>query len=996
MFPLSQKSVFVKAGPVSMLKKVFPIITFSLVFVTIVTNLFAQSRSSQLDREAWVDSVFNTMGRDQKLGQLFMVAAYSNKDSNHANFIEKLIRDNAIGGLIFMQGGPLRQARLNNRFQAAAKVPLMISIDGEWGLNMRLDSTIAFPKQMTLGAIQDEQRIYKMGAEIGRQCKRIGIHVNFAPVIDINSNANNPVIGYRSFGEEKKKVTAYGTAYMRGLQDNRVLACAKHFPGHGDTDTDSHMALPAVNHSRKRLDSVELYPFKKLIKDSVASVLVAHMFIPSLDTIKRASTLSRAIVTDLLKVKLGFKGLIFTDALNMKGVSKFFKPGEVDLLALKAGNDVLLFSEDVPTAIFAIKRALADGSLDSNQVYGSVKKILSAKYWAGLSNYKPVELANLYEDLNNGMAKALRQELYEKAITLVKNSDKILPIRELNKEGYASLCINIVNDNVFQPTLSKYACFDHYLTTYNAKSIDYDTLINKLSRKSTVIVSLNGLAAKPVNNNNYGISDNVFRLISALQQRTNVIVVVFGTAYSLKHFDLVKTLICAYEDNYTVHKAVAAAIFGAAKFEGKLPVSVSPKLCEGTGELTVSLKRLRYTSVPEMEKMDSRILNKIDTVALKSIFNKATPGCQILVVRNGNVIFERNYGNLKYDKTEPVTSETIYDVASVTKVAATLQGLMKLYDEGLFHTDSLAITYLPELKKSNKKSLLIQEILLHQAGLPAFVEYWKRTLDSSGHPSEKFYCNESDNNFNYEVAPGLYAGKFLRDSLWKWTIQSNMPAFKEPCPPYRYSDVGFIMMNKTIERISGLPENEFMAPMYESLGMYNTGFNPLNRFPINRIAPTEVDNYFRHREIRGTVHDQGAAMFGGVAGHAGLFSTANDLAILFQMNLQDGEYGGQQYYNSGVVTEFARRHFTDSRRGLGWDKPVVYGSEGPTSNYCSLKTFGHTGFTGTCVWADPKYNLIYIFLSNRTYPNADNKKLVSQNVRTKIQDIIYESMTDRK
>ena len=873
---------------------------FKKLFIVIFCNLLTISAYSQgtwqvsrLSQQDWVDSVFKSMDLDRKLGQLFMVAAYSNKDSAHIREIQKLIVEHHLGGVIFMQGGPMRQARLNNYYQSISKVPLLVSIDGEWGLAMRLDSTIAFPKQMTMGALRDNKYIYEMGVEVGRQCKRLGIHVNFAPSVDINSNPANPVIGFRSFGEEKKNVSNKASSYMRGMQSQHMLGCAKHFPGHGDTGTDSHHSLPVVNHSRRRMDTMELYPFKKLIKDSVAGVMVAHMKVPAYDTVRnRATTLAPEVVTGLLKNELGFTGLVFTDALNMRGVTQYYKPGEVDLLALQAGNDVLLFSEDVPTATLEIKKAFAEGRLDSNNVFASVKKILAWKYWAGLNQYKPVELINLTEDLNNAKAKTIRQTLYEQSLTLVRNKQKVLPILALDSIQYGSVALNMPKDNAFQSTLTRYACFDNYALNFNNSTASYDSAIAKLSACKLVVIALGGYSAKPVNN--YGMSDNAFRLISALHQRTKIVLVLFGTPYAIKYFEDIQTIIAAYEDNYTTNRAAAIALFGGAKFEGKLPVSVSKRICEGTGENTVYLKRLKYTDLPEMEGMSAKILSKIDTIAMRAIFSKAMPGCQIMVVRNGNVIYDKNFGYLAYDKFEKVSTETIYDVASVTKVSSTLQAVMRLYDEGRLDITQTASFYLPELKGTNKENMIIQEILIHQAGLPAFLEYWKHTLDSTRKPSAVYYSHMKDSLFRNQVSKDLYAKDDLRDSLWKWTIACAMPHHKEDCPPYRYSDVGFIIMNHIVERITGMPQDVFMQSYLNGLGMYNSGFNPLRRFPEARIAPTEVDNYFRHATIRGTVHDQGASMFGGVSGHAGLFSTANDLAKLYQMNLQDGEYCGKK------------------------------------------------------------------------------------------------------
>ena len=450
-------------------KNIVKRLSFIAVALVTIATLSSSSTSnfSPLQKQTpaydWVEKTFNSLTAEQKIGQLFMLATYSNKGESHAQEIEKMITQYGIGGLIFMQGGPYREAKYCNRYQAKSKVPLLISMDAEWGLGMRLDSVISYPRQMTLGAIQDNSYIEKMGEQIAKECKRLGIHVNFAPVVDVNVNPKNPVIGTRSFGEDKYNVAKKGIAYMKGLQGQHVLANAKHFPGHGDTDKDSHKALPVINHDINRLREIEFYPFEQLIKDSLASMMIAHLNIPALDSSKNsATTLSKNVVTDLLKKEMGFKGLIFTDALNMRGVADYNDPGEVDLKALLAGNDVLLFPQNIPLAVKKIQGAINDHKISQKEVDRRVKKILYAKYWAGLNEYKPIETKNLAKDLNSPDGYALRFKLYEKAITIAKNDDNLLPIRVLDTNTFASISIGEKKNNTFQKYLSKYTKFNHY------------------------------------------------------------------------------------------------------------------------------------------------------------------------------------------------------------------------------------------------------------------------------------------------------------------------------------------------------------------------------------------------------------------------------------------------------------------------------------------------------------------------------------------------------
>ncbi|HSI90968.1 MAG TPA: glycoside hydrolase family 3 N-terminal domain-containing protein, partial [Adhaeribacter sp.] len=631
----------------------------------------------------WVDSVFNSMSTDQRLGQLFMIAAFSNKDEASYKKIDQLVRDYHIGGLMFLQGTPYKQAVLTNRYQRLAKVPLLISMDAEWGLNMRLDSSMHFAKQMTLGAIDDEKYIYLMGKEIALKMKRLGVHISFSPDVDVNVNPANPVIGNRSFGESKEQVAKRGVAYLKGLQDNGIIAVAKHFPGHGDTDVDSHHALPIINADLKRLNEVELYPFRKTFEAGVMGVMVAHLYMPKIDSsANTATTLSKILVTDILKKQMGYKGLVFTDALNMKGVSSFYKPGEVDVMALLAGNDVLLFSEDVPTAVARIKDAIVAGRITQEEIDLRIKKILRAKYFAGLNKYKAIPLQNLRDEIDKPLSAVVQQALFEQAITVVKNQDNLLPFRMLDTTSFASVTIGIPADNAFSRTLDYYAPFSKYniQDRFAADSV-FLKLFPRLQDHDVIVVSVHGVNNTPVKD--YGIGEGTRNFIKALQQnpKQKVVVAVMGNAYSLKYFEGSKWLICGYEDNVISQAVVPQVLFGAIPAKGVLPVTASTEYKAGTGLKTPAMNRLRY-DVPESVGMDSRTLKGIDNIALEAIAYAATPGCQVLVVKDGTVVFNKAYGHFTYDKSQKVTTHTLYDIASVTKVDSTLQAIMFLKDQG--------------------------------------------------------------------------------------------------------------------------------------------------------------------------------------------------------------------------------------------------------------------------------------------------------------------------
>ena len=943
------------------------------------------AKSDTLAQEAWVDSVFNALTPDQRLGQLFMVAAYSNRDETHYQEIDKLVTDYNIGGLIFFQGGPVRQARLTNRYQAQAKVPLSLAMDAEWGLGMRLDSTISFPKQMTLGAIADNKWIYEMGQEVARQFHSLDMHINFAPVVDVNVNAQNPVIGYRSFGENKFLVSEKGIAYMKGMQDLRIMANAKHFPGHGDTDTDSHYDLPVINHDTQRMTDVELFPFKQLMKDSLMSVMVAHLQIPAYDNRPNTpTTLSNKVVTDLLKNDLQFDGLAFTDAMNMQGVAKYYEPGEADVKALQAGNDVILFPLDVPKAIVQVKKALKKGTLDQASLDERVKKILRSKFWFGLNRYQPIVTENLHQRLNNSYAQMLNRILYQKAITVVDNSDELLPIIKLDSTRFASLTFGGKESSIFRRSLTRYAKFDHF------EASEDGNLLDSLAQYDVVVVGYQGITNSP--KNQHKVKDEEVEWIKQLQARTKVIVVAFGNAYSLRYFEGVKNIICTYEDNDITQDLTPQIIFGALQAEGVLPVSAGDTFKAGTGIKTLTASRLSY-GLPEEVGLRSEKLDLIDEVMHEAIKGRSTPGGHVLVARKGKVVFNKSYGYLTYDSLRPVNDYTLYDLASITKVAATTQVLMHLQEKGYIDMNETIGKYLVELRDTDKEFLVLRDILTHQSGLKAYYPFWRKTFEK-GEPIEGFYHDSPDGGYDNPVSPNFYSIETMADSVWQWIVEIDLRRLPrgEKEYDYLYSDMGYYFFFKLAERMLGQPVEEFLqANIYGPLGLQKIGYLPLERLEAENIAPTEADERFRNRLLQGSVHDEGAAMVGGVAGHAGLFSTANDLAILMQMNLQSGEYGGKRYFEPNTLPQFTYQQYETNRRGMGWDKPVVGLDEGPTSRYASSSTFGHTGFTGTATWVDPENELLYIFFANRIHPDATNTKLMRTNVRTRIQDLIYES-----
>jgi beta-N-acetylhexosaminidase len=982
---MSNKTIFHKAF--------LPI--FILFFAITLMACFQNHETTyNPEMEAWVDSVFQTMSQDEKIGQLFSIRAHSNLDEIHHLEVEHLVRTYKVGGLCFFQGNPTKEAMLTNRYQRLARIPLMISLDAEWGLAMRLDNAMNFPKQMTLGAIQDDTLIYEMGKEIAYQCKRIGVQVNFAPVVDVNNNPGNPVIGMRSFGENKENVARKGILYMKGLQDMGVMANAKHFPGHGDTDKDSHYTLPVINHGETRLNELELYPFKQLIKNGLQSMMVAHLRIPAYDnTPNRPTTLSPRVVTEVLQNDLQFEGLIFTDALGMKGVADYFPQGEMSVMALLAGNDVLLLPDDLATAFYAVKNALKNARLKWEDIDKKVKKILRGKYFAGLHQYKAVELKNLHQDIHSPKAKVLQEKLYLHALTLVKNQANLIPFQQLDTLTFASVALGTTAKNEFQNMLDNYADFQHFQVPNLSYPYLYNTVLAAASKKKVVIVALNGMNEKPYEG--FAINNLQKNLIKQLALKTKVIVVVFGSPYSLKYFEGVEHLICAYENNPITERLVPQAIFGAYPFLGKLPITASNNMLIGTGIQTQSLQKLSY-GIPESVGLRSDTLLLVDKMIHKALADQVIPGSQVLIARKGKIVWQKNYGFHDYTKKTPVSAQTIYDIASITKVAGTLQAIAWLYEQGRLDLDKKLSDYFEDLKGTDKEHITVKDLLLHQTGLTPYIPYWEQTLLANKALNPAYYSRTKSEKYPLEVSKGIYSIATMEDTLWKWNVASKLaekPAGQTDFK-YEYSDLNFYFLKKLSEKLLEEKIDVFLEKtFYKPLGMQHTLYNPLQKkVNLGWIPPTEKDTYFRQTTVQGTVHDQGAAMLGGVAGHAGLFSNAKDLAMLLQMYLNQGIYAGKRFLKPETIELFTQKQSNENHRGLGWDKRNPLDGNSYTPEAISLKSFGHSGFTGCVVWADPEQELIFIFLSNRVHPSVDNTKLISEHIRKKIGNLVYKAL----
>lgn len=931
----------------------------------------------------WVDSTYQSMSLDQKVGQLFVVAAYSNKDAGHENFINFLVKEEHIGGLIFMQDNAVKQIALTNRYQKSAKVPLLMAMDAEWDLSMRLKNTNKFPWAMTMGALPNDELVYQVGKKIAEHAKRMGVHMNYGPVVDVNTNPKNPIIGNRSFGSDIENVAHKGIAYMRGMQDQYVLASAKHFPGHGDTDTDSHKALPTVSHTKERLDKIDLYPFRKLIEAGVGSIMVAHLNVPSLEPDPRyPSSLSKRIVTGLLKEELGFKGLIITDALNMKGVTQAFGPGEVDLRAFVAGNDILLFSQAVKIGKAKIKSALASGRISKGRLEESVKKILNAKYFVGLDEVVELSALHLYQDLNDEGSKALTQKIFEEAITVVKNENKILPIKDLRGKRFAYVPLEGASHDTFYTYLKKYVAIDKvHLTSL--------TELYKLNGYDYVIIGLHKSNSSPYKS--YKVSVKSKEIMKKIGEKHSTIVTLFASPYGLKGLPVyaIEGLVLAYQNSLEAQKAVPQLIFGAIEAKGHLPVDVDGSYKAAYGISTQNLRRLGYTH-PENVGVDSDKLLEIEQMAQYAMELNATPGMQILVAKNGKVFYDKSFGYQSNERLKKVDWEDIYDIASITKIVASLPLVMQSVEKGDFTLNNTLGDILPETRGTNKQNVVLKDLLTHQAKLYPWLPFYKETMDMSTHEYYYgIYSASQSEQYPVQVAHNLFIRKGFEEQMYQMIYDKEQLPYKR----YKYSDLGYYLLKRYFERKENSSLDKIVSEkIFEPLGAYTMGYKPLDRFPKERIIPTENDHLFRKQILRGYVHDQGAAMMGGIGGHAGVFSNSNDLAKVMQMYLNGGEYGGTRFVEESILKEFSSYQFKqlNNRRGIGFDKQLE--DLGPTCGCVSSASFGHTGFTGTMAWVDPEEDLVYVFLSNRINPSAENRTLIKKDIREKIQKIVYEAI----
>lgn len=983
--------------------------------------------------EQWVDSVFNRMSLRERIGQLFIYTIAPQQSKANKELLRKVVKEYKVGGLLFSGGLMQNQAILTNDAQQMADVPLMVTFDGEWGLSMRLRGTPVFPKNMILGCIQDDELIYEYGREMARQCRELGVRVNFAPVADVNINPHNPVINTRSFGESPVNVANKVIAYAKGLQDGGVLSVCKHFPGHGDTDVDSHKALPMLSFTRERLDSIELYPFKKAINAGLDGIMVGHLEVPIFEEhAGLPSSLSRNVVYDLLTREFHFKGMIFTDALSMKGVSE---NEMVCLKALKAGNDMLLVPRRIKEEMESVVNAVKSGDMAEEDINQKCKKVLTYKYALGLRRKPQVRLSGLGNRINTPETKELIRRLNLAAVTVLGNQQNVLPLSTDVKE----LAVLNVGDakeiKPFLKELSEYTRPVNFQLGGNLSEEECKHLRDTLSHYKRILVCVTEHRLAPYQSFFAEFTPEVPTVYLCFISGKQILQIHRAVSSA-------DAIVLAHSSNDDIQKHVVKVLYADATANGRLSASIGGLFATGDG-VTLS-PQTPHHFIPEEYGLNSRLLARIDTIAAEGISKGAYPGCQVVVWKDGKEMYNKAFGSHTWAKGAiarsagasssvleapvPVKKTDIYDLASLTKTTATLLAVMKLYDKGRLNLTDRVSDDLAFLKNTDKKNITIRELLLHESGLPSTLLFYQDAIDKKSY-SGTLFKSKADKTHSVYVGSNTWANPNFRfrkgltskvrqtgysiqvcDSLWmnnsfKKEYEEKIANAPLKEKRYQYSDIGFILLQMVVEHRVGMPLNEFLEKeFYLPMGLKRTGYLPLRHsfgsfkdLAQSEIVPSSIDLFLRKAVLQGYVHDEAAAFKGGVSGNAGLFSNATEVASVYQMILNGGEWKGKRYLSEATCKMFTGTVSKISRRGLGFDKPDI---RRPDNSPCAVSApssvYGHTGFTGTCAWVDPQNGLVYVFLSNRTYPDAWNTKLQKMDIRGRIQETLYQALIPKK
>ncbi|MBR6282968.1 MAG: serine hydrolase [Muribaculaceae bacterium] len=963
--------------------------------------------------ESWVEAQLRGMTPEQRVAQLVVMAVDPKDDAPTRALVKRYVEENRVGGLIYNECSMHELATIANYAQSLATVPLLMTIDGEWGLAMRVQGTLCYPRNLVLGAIDDDRVLYQYGREVARQCRRAGIHVNFAPVLDVNDDPRNPVIGTRSFGESPELVSRHAIAYARGLEDGGVLSVGKHFPGHGSSVEDSHKTLPLINKQMREINTCELVPFRNYINAGLGGILTAHLNVPAIEPSGRPTTMSARCVNELLKQHMGFEGLVFTDALGMAG-AKIGVSGSPCVNALLAGNDVLLMPANADAEVQAVMQAVKQGKLTQRDIDDRCRKVLRYKYALGLSKPQRVAENGLAATVNGGQAQAVNRQLVASSVTVMKNHKHFLPIANLQSRRIA--VVTLGGDKgvkaMFHDRADDYAS----VTKYNLKSGESaSALAQKINdgRYNVVLVALCTDDAA-----------NRAALNTLTRRCDNLVVTLMCKPYDIERCaevitsSHVKAVVLTYQGGELAEDFAVQTIFGGNAAQGNLPVSVKcgSKTYKAGQGYHYAATRLGY-ALPSEVGVNDRLLQQIDSVARLGVRERAFPGCQVVVGRHGKIICNRYYGETDFGSGVPVDDGTIYGLASVSKATGTISAVMKMYDDGKLKLDEPASRVITELRGTDKADITFRDLLYHETGMPPSLNMWTMMMDKStysgiliaeqpdadhtikimngayghkdAHLRTDILSTRQTDRLNIAIADGIWGGRVTYDSIMQRIYHASLGK-----KSYKYSCLNFCLLADAVQRLSHAPLNYLVnSYIFAPLGAYHTLYRPLSRFPRDQIAYTENDTYLRRQHIHGYVHDELAAFSGGVQGNAGLFSNANDLAKLLQMWLNGGTYGGVRFYKPSTVETFTTQKSANSHRGLGFDKPVV--GDPDASNTCAEatpETYGHTGFTGTSFWVDPKNDMFYIFLSNRVSPTRNNAAFARISARSHIHALIYKNL----
>lgn len=957
----------------------------------------------------WVDSVMQTLTLRERIGQLFIYTIAPQQDKANKELLRKVVEDYKVGGLLFSGGLVQNQVALTNEAQQMASVPLLITFDGEWGLSMRLKNTPVFPRNMVLGCIRNDSLIYEYGREVARQCRELGVHVNFAPVADVNINPDNPVINTRSFGEVPQEVARKVVAYGRGLEAGRVLSVCKHFPGHGDTDVDSHKALPVLPFSRERLDSVELYPFRKAIRAGLGGMMVGHLDVPAIEPTRGVpSSLSHAVVSDLLIDELEFKGLVFTDALAMRGVSASHS---ICLRALKAGHDQLLVPRRLKEELDAVLAAVKSGELPEDDINARCRKVLTYKYALGLTRRPFVRLSGLESRLNAPATRELIRQLNRATVTVLHNRESVLPLDPSQREVAV---LNVGNADKLTPfvdELSRRITPKVFQLQPNLPAAECKRLQASLSHYKRILVCVTESRLASYRNFFEHFEPDVPVVYLCFIPGKQVAQLGHAVADS-------EAAVLAHTSDADVQKHVARVVCGEATADGKLSASIGRLFVAGCGVTLEAQANPRHTS--EEHVADAAGLAQIDEIAEEGIREGAYPGCQVVVLKDGKELYNKAFGTHcggRQGASRPVSPADVYDIASLTKTTATLLAVMKLYDKGRLSLTDHVADYLPFLQDTDKRDITVRQLLMHESGLPSTLLFYQEAIDKESYEGTLFKGKRDSAhsvrigirtwaNPRFDFLEGLTASCCTPECTWQ--VADNLwlnPSFKQAylqkiadtplrSKRYRYSCLGFIVLQQLVEARAGMPMDEFLQrEFYGPMGLTHTGYNPLRFLKKEEIVPSSVDRFLRKDTLQGFVHDESAAFQGGVSGNAGLFSNATEVAQVYQMLLNGGELNGKRYLSRETCRVFTTTVSRISRRGLGFDKPdKANPHRSPCAESAPASVYGHTGFTGTCAWVDPDNRLVYVFLSNRIFPDVWNSTLMRLDIRTRIQEAVYQAI----